>query len=51
LNGICISYYNSGQIKIECNYDNDELDGKYTSYYENGDIKETFVFPDDFYRD
>ena len=38
LHGAVVHYYSSGAIKREGQETNDEMDGKWTHYYENGDI-------------
>lgn len=37
-------YYSSGQLAVDCYYQNNLLHGKYVSFYSNGQIKETGQF-------
>lgn len=37
--GLSIEYYDNGNIKEYCNYNNSKLNGQYVSFYQNGECK------------
>ncbi len=44
LEGLCVTYYASGQLQEECAYRNGNLNGAYRSWYENGRLQKKCTY-------
>ena len=40
----CMQYYINGKLELECSFIDEEYDGIYTSYYEDGEIMENIYY-------